>query len=183
MGEANFGQPGAGMMKRGRGGLIAYGIISIAIGMIAFVWPFPATMAVTIFVGAMLIATGIAALASGLTGQGHESRWYDILFGLLTLIIGCLLAFRPISGAISLTLLIAIWLGLRGFLEIVWGVLYPRHRWWMISMGAVNIALVVLIVLTIPITSMLLPGYLLSLSFLMGGITAIAIARRMPRGA
>lgn len=49
MGEANFGQPGAGMMKRGRGGLIAYGIISIAIGMIAFVWPFPATMAVTIF--------------------------------------------------------------------------------------------------------------------------------------
>lgn len=181
MSEAIPGQLGARALKRGRGGLIAYGVVSIIIGIIAFAWPFPATLAVTIFIGAMLIVTAIAALASGLTGEGHESRWYDILFGLLTLIIGCLLAFRPIAGAISLTLLIAIWLGLRGFLEIAWGILYPQHRWWMISMGTINIAIDVLIVLTIPITSMLLPGYLLSLSFLMGGITAIAIARRMPR--
>jgi uncharacterized membrane protein HdeD (DUF308 family) len=36
-------------------------------------------------------------------------------------LIGVYLLFAPASGAISLTFLIAIWLGARGLLELYWG--------------------------------------------------------------
>lgn len=179
MSETISATSGMTAIRRGKGWLIAYGVISIIIGLLAFLWPFPATIAATIYVGAALIVAGVAALASGFGGDGHDSRWYDILFGLLTVVVGCMLAFRPVSGAVSLTLLVAIWLGVRGVLEILWGIRHKHHRWLMIGMGALNILLDILILATIPFTAMILPGYILGLSFLMGGITAIAIAMRL----
>lgn len=165
--------------KRGRKWLIAYGVISLVLGILAFVWPFPATIAVTVYIGVALIISGISAIASGIGGTGHESRWYDILFGLLTLIVGVMMIARPMSGAISLTLLVAIWLGVRGALEIYWGIRFPRHRWIMIGMGVLNILLDILILMTIPFTAMTLPGYILGISFVMSGVAALLIARRV----
>jgi len=160
----------------GWGWILAYGIISTIIGFLALAWPFSATLAMTLVVGAFFIATGIASLASGIGGKGHETRWYEMLFGVISIALGCLLAFRPVIGAISLTLTVATWLGLRGIFEIYWGFRIRRHRWLLIVMGVINILLDIFLLATLPMSAMTLPGFILAISFIFGGVTAIMVA-------
>ncbi|AGH50912.1 MULTISPECIES: HdeD family acid-resistance protein [Sphingomonadales] len=159
----------------GWGWILIYGIVSIAIGLFALFWPFPATLAATLTIGAFFLITGLMSIVSGISAR-HETRWYEILFGVISVVLGALLAFRPIIGAISLTLTVATWLGIRGALEIYWGIKIRRHRWLLIAMGVINILLDVFLLATLPFTALTLPGYILGISFLFGGFTAIMVA-------
>ncbi|MBW4332076.1 DUF308 domain-containing protein [Stakelama sp. CBK3Z-3] len=161
---------------RGWGWLMAYGILCVLGGLAALLWPFPATLSVTLLVGTFLIVIGAAALIAAFGARGHETRLYSILFGVVSLVLGVMLWIGPVTGAISLTMLLAIWLGARGIMELFWGLRMRRNRGLMIVLGLINIALTILIVASIPVTGLTLPGVLLGISLLMGGVTAIASA-------
>ena len=174
-------QPGA-TMGAGWGWIMTYGILSVLIGTAAFAWPFAATYAATLIVGAFLIAAGGVSIVSGIVAHDHHGRGYAIGFGVLSLIIGLVMAFDPLSGAISLTVLVAIWLGVRGVMELVVGVRMRRARGLMIVLGIVNILLALYIVATLPWSALTLLDLILGVSFLFGGVTAIAAAAQHRRG-
>ena len=174
------GTPRAGA---GWGWILAYGVLSVVLGIMAFVSPFSATYAATLVVGAFLIAAGIVSIVSGFAGKGHEGRGYAIGFGLVSLVIGLIMAFEPATGAISLTLLIAVWLGVRGVLEIGLGSRFRRGKGLMIALGVVNIVLAVVVLATLPWSAMTLPGYVLGISFLFGGVASVASALAHKKGA
>jgi uncharacterized membrane protein HdeD (DUF308 family) len=157
----------------GWGWILAYGILSVLLGVAAFAWPFSATYAATLVIGTFFIVAGLVSIASGFAGRSHERRGYAIGFGIVSLIIGLIMAFEPATGALSLTLLIAVWLGVRGALEIALGARFKRGRGLMIVLGIVNILLAVFVLATLPWSALTLPGYILGISFLFGGITAI----------
>lgn len=167
----------------GWGWILAYGVVSAVLGVLAFLAPFSATLAATVGVGAALIVAGGMSLASALFARGQAHRGYAVVFGLLSLIVGLVTAFRPLTGAISLTLLVAAWLGARGVMEIVAGARRPARRAWMLALGVLNIVLMLLIVGTVPFSALTLPGYVLGLSFLLGGVSAIGAASHHRRGA
>ena len=175
-------QPGA-TMGAGWGWIMAYGILSVLIGIAAFAWPFAATYAATLIVGAFLIAAGGVSIVSGIVAHDHHGRGYAIGFGILSLIIGLVMAFDPLSGAISLTVLVAIWLGVRGVMELLVGVRMRRARGLMIVLGIVNILLALYVVATLPWSALTLLGFILGVSFLFGGVTAIAAAAQHRKGA
>ena len=175
-------QPGA-TMGAGWGWIMAYGILSVLIGIAAFAWPFAATYAATLIVGAFLIAAGGVSIVSGIVAHDHPGRGYAIGFGILSLIIGLVMAFDPLSGAISLTVLVAIWLGVRGVMELLVGVRMRRARGLMIVLGIVNILLALYVVATLPWSALTLLGFILGVSFLFGGVTAIAAAAQHRKGA
>lgn len=170
-------------MGAGWGWILGYGILSVLIGIAAFAWPFAATYAATLIIGAFLIAAGVVSIASGIFAKGHEGGGYAIGFGILSLVIGLLVAFDPLSGAISLTLLIAIWLGVRGIMELAVGARLRRGRGWMIGLGIVNILLALYVFATLPLSALALPGFILGISFLLGGVTAIVAASSHRKGA
>src|SRR3546814_7910641 len=97
-----------------RSWLLAYGLLSLILGVAAFLWPFSATIAATLIIGAFFIAAGIVSIGAGIFGGIREGRGYAIAFGAVSLIIGAIMAFEPMTGALSLTLLVVFWLGLRG---------------------------------------------------------------------
>jgi uncharacterized membrane protein HdeD (DUF308 family) len=163
------GTPRAGA---GWGWILAYGVLSVVLGLMAFAAPFSATYAATLVIGAFFIAAGIVSIVSGLAGKGHEGRGYAIGFGLVSLVIGLIMALEPATGAISLTLLIAVWLGVRGALEIGLGSRFRRGKGLMIALGVVNIVLAVIVLATLPWSALTLPGYVLGISFLFGGVAA-----------
>jgi uncharacterized membrane protein HdeD (DUF308 family) len=163
--------------------ILAYGVVSALLGLLAFLAPFSATLAATLTVGAFLTVTGVMALASGLFGREHHHRGYAIIFGILSIVVGLITAFRPLTGAFSITLLIAAWLLVRGAMEIGWGVSHRLGRVTMVLLGVLNIVLAALIVWTVPISALTLPGYVLGLSLLFGGVTAVASAVSHRRGA
>lgn len=167
----------------GWGWILAYGVLSALLGIAAFVWPFAATLAATLVIGAFFIAAGIVSLGAGIFGKGHEGRGYAIGFGILSLIIGLVMAFEPATGAISLTLLVAVWLGVRGAMEIGLGARFRRGRGLMIALGVVNILLAVYVLATLPWSALALPGFILGISFLLGGVTSIAAGLNHRKGA
>lgn len=167
----------------GWGWILGYGILSLVLGVLAFLNPFAATYAATLVIGAFFIAAGIVSIAAGLMGKGHEGRGYAIGFGLLSLVIGVLMAFDPMSGALSLTLLVAVWLGIRGALEIGLGARFKRGRALMIALGVVNILLAIYVLATLPWSALTLPGFILGISFVFGGVTSILSALHHKKGA
>lgn len=167
------GTPRAGA---GWGWILAYGVVSAVLGVIAFLSPFAATVAATVAVGAYLTAVGVMALIASLTARGHEHRGYRLALGIFSILAGLLTAFRPFSGALSITVLIAVWLFLRGVAEIAWGSRHARHRAGMIALGVLNLLLAVFILATVPLSALTLPGYVLGLSLVFGGAMAIASA-------
>lgn len=167
----------------GWGWIMAYGVISLLVGLAAFAWPFAATFAATVVIGSFLFVAGLFAVAAGIFGQGSESRAYAILFGLVSLIIGAIMMFEPATGALSLTLLVVVWLGTRGVMEVVLGFRMRRRRGLMIALGVFNILLAFYILATVPWSALTLPGFLLGVSFVFGGITSIAAASDHRKGA
>ncbi len=163
--------------------ILAYGVLSVVLGIFAFLNPFAATYAATLVIGAFFIAAGIVSIGAGIFGKGHEGRGYAIGFGLLSLIVGLLMAFEPATGAFSLTLMVAIWLGIRGAMEIGLGARFRRGRGLMIALGVINILLAVYVLATLPWSALTLPGFILGISFLFGGVTAIAAALNHRKGA
>lgn len=162
--------------------ILAYGAVSLVLGVLAFLNPFAATYAATLVIGAFFIAAGIVSLAAGIIGK-HEGRGYAIGFGLLSLIIGLLMAFDPVSGALSLTLMVGVWLGIRGALEIGLGARFKRGRGLMIALGVVNILLAIYVLATLPWSALTLPGFILGISFVFGGVTSILSALHHKKGA
>lgn len=161
--------------------ILAYGVLSLALGVLAFLNPFAATYAATLVIGAFFIAAGIVSLAAGVMGK-HEGRGYAIGFGLLSLVIGVLMAFDPMSGALSLTLLVGVWLGIRGAMEIGLGARFKRGRGLMIALGVVNILLAIYVLATLPWSALTLPGFILGISFLFGGAASIGSALAHRKG-
>jgi len=167
----------------GWGWLMAYGVLSLLLGFAAFVWPFSATFAAAVVVGFFFLIAGIASIAAGLMTGAREGRLYAILFGIVSLFIGAIMIFDPLSGALSLTLVVAIWLAVRGVMEFLWGVRFTRHRGWMIALGVVNVLLALLILATISWTALTLPGYILGISFLLAGLVEVTRALNHRTGA
>lgn len=162
--------------------VLAFGIGEIVLAILAFAWPVSASITASILAGLFVAASGILALIAASRHRG-ERRMYDLLFGVLSLLVGLYLLFAPASGAISLTFLIAIWLGARGLLELYWGFARVRRgRGWLIAMGVVNVVLMLWIVSSLPVSGLILPGTLLAISLLIGGIGALASAIAMRDG-
>ena len=157
----------------GWGWIIAYGVSSALFGLAALLWPFPATIAATFVIGIGFVVTGVFSLVAGLRGTGAESRGYSLLLGALSIVAGVVMIARPLTGAISLTIVVASWLLLRGGLEIMLGFRMRRRRWLMVLLGLINILLALLIIGTVPFSALTLPGFILGVSFLFGGVAAI----------
>jgi uncharacterized membrane protein HdeD (DUF308 family) len=176
-------RPAIPLAGAGWGWMLAYGVLSVALGIAAFAWPFAATLAATFVVGAFFTAAGIVSIVAGIRGRGADGRGYAIGFGIVSLLIGLVMALEPMSGAFSLTLMVAVWLAVRGVLEIAFGARMRRGKAMMIGLGVVNIVLAVIVVATLPFSALTLPGYVLGISFLFGGVQSVAAALAHRRGA
>ena len=176
----NAATPQAGA---GWGWILGYGILSVLFGLYAFAFPIAATFAATIVVGAFFVAAGIVSIAAGLAGKAHEGRTYAILFAMMSLIIGSVVALDTATGTLSLTLLVVVWLAMRGVLELMFGFRRRRGRGLMIALGVVNVLLALYVLATIGWSAAVLPGFILGISFLFGGVHSISSALHHKKGA
>lgn len=167
----------------GWGWIMAYGVVSVVIGILAFASPFVATFAATVVTGAFFFVSGGLGIAASLFGHGSAHRGYSLLFGIASVIVGLIMMLEPATGALSLTLMVAVWLGVRGVLELVYGFRLKRRRGMLIALGIINVLLALFILATVPFSALTLPGYILGISFIFGGVTSITAAADHRKGA
>ena len=90
--------------KEDRWGLLIFeGLINIAVGILAFLWPGITVVAFVLLVGAWAIVTGAVMTAAGFRLNVSHGRWWLVLGGLLSLGFGTLLVIIPLIGAVVLT--------------------------------------------------------------------------------
>jgi uncharacterized membrane protein HdeD (DUF308 family) len=90
--------------KEDRWGLLIFeGLIDIAVGILAFLWPGITVVAFVLLVGAWAIVTGAVMTAAGFRLNVSHGRWWLVLSGLLSLGFGTLLVIIPLIGAVVLT--------------------------------------------------------------------------------
>ncbi len=123
--------------------------------------------------GISLLMAGVVSLAAGFRAPGHHGRGYSLFFGALSLAAGLLVLLFPAGGALSITVVVAAWLAIRGVSELALGFRQRFGRAWMLVLGAVNLALAIYVWALLPLSALALPGYVLGISFLLGGVNAL----------
>jgi uncharacterized membrane protein HdeD (DUF308 family) len=83
--------------------LIFEGLLNIAVGVLAFLWPGITVVAFVWLIAAWAIVTGGLMTAAGFRLNMDHGRWWLVLGGLLSLAYGVLLIITPLIGAIVLT--------------------------------------------------------------------------------
>jgi uncharacterized membrane protein HdeD (DUF308 family) len=92
------------MRRRDQWGLLIFeGLLSIATGIVAFLWPGLTVLAFVLLVAAWAIVTGALMTAAGFRLNIGHGRWWLVLGGLCSLIYGVLLVAMPLIGAVVLT--------------------------------------------------------------------------------
>jgi uncharacterized membrane protein HdeD (DUF308 family) len=108
-------------------GHLLLGLIDLAAGVVALVWPAPTAFVLVIVVAAWALAGGVAEFFAGFrSGETAGTRALFILSGLVSVAFGVLLFARPGVGAVTLALLFGLYALIYGFSQITAGIQLRR---------------------------------------------------------
>ncbi len=104
-------------------GHLLLGLIDLAAGVVALVWPSPTAFVLVIVVAAWALVGGFAEVFAGFqSGETAGTRALFILSGLVSVAFGVLLFARPGVGAVTLALLFGLYSLIYGFSQITAGI-------------------------------------------------------------
>jgi uncharacterized membrane protein HdeD (DUF308 family) len=87
--------------------LILEGIVDLAAGVVAFLWPAITLVALIWIIAVWAVVSGVLMLSAAFTLNIDHGRWWLALGGIASIIFGILLVIEPLIGAVVLTL----WIG------------------------------------------------------------------------
>jgi uncharacterized membrane protein HdeD (DUF308 family) len=112
----------------GWGWLLAEGIVSIAAGVVTYLWPGIGAVALLVMIAGWAVLTGIAEIATAVRlRRVLHGEWMLAVSGVLSIAFGVMLAMRPLAGALAVVWLIGLYAILFGGLLV--GVGFRLHRW------------------------------------------------------
>jgi uncharacterized membrane protein HdeD (DUF308 family) len=104
-------------------GHLLLGLIDLAAGVVALVWPSPTAFVLVIVVAAWALVGGVVEFFAGFqSGETAGTRALFILSGLVSVAFGVLLFARPGVGAVTLALLFGLYSLIYGFSQITAGI-------------------------------------------------------------
>ena len=171
------------------------GVIALALGIGAIVFPLSAVFAFTMVFAAYCFIDGIASLVAGVRGArepGH--RWGALIFsGSIGILIGIMFLLMPLVATVAYTsvvlLMLAAWAILTGALEIMAAIRLRKEiegEWLLGLSGAISVLLgvaVILLVLPHPAASILSAAWLIAFFAFGTGIVLVTQALRLRRRA
>jgi uncharacterized membrane protein HdeD (DUF308 family) len=114
-----FGSRAAGPVA----GHLLVGLVDLAAGVVAIIWPGPTALVLVIVVAAWAFVGGFFELfAAFQAGETAGTRALFIIGGLVSIAFGIVLAARPGVGAVTLALLFGLYSIIFGFSEISMGI-------------------------------------------------------------
>jgi uncharacterized membrane protein HdeD (DUF308 family) len=156
------------------------GIICLLLGAGALLIPAVASVAVALLLGWLFIVGGAVGLATTIMGRNAPGFAWSLVSSLVTVAAGVFLIGWPLSGVISLTLVLAAYLAADGVISIFFAIAHRRQltrRWgWLFLNGVLDLALAGIIFVVLPGSAYWVLGMLIGIDFLFAGASLIAIA-------
>jgi len=156
------------------------GIILVILGLAAIIVPPLATLAVAIFIGWLFLISGIVGLVTTFWMRHAPGFWWSLLSAVLGIVAGIVLIGSPVSGAISLTLVLIVFFIIEGVASIMFALEHRRKlsgRWgWMLASGIVDLVLAAIIFAGLPLSAAWALGLLVGINLVFGGSALVAMA-------
>ncbi len=165
------------------------GIILVLLGIAAIVLPPIATIAFTIIIGWIFLVSGILGLITTFWARQAPGFWWALISAIIAIAAGIVLLLWPISGAVSLTLVLIAFFVVEGIASILYAIEHRNQltgRWgWMLFSGIVDLILAAIIFSGLPGTAVWALGLLVGINMVFGGVALIgmALAARHPAAA
>jgi uncharacterized membrane protein HdeD (DUF308 family) len=162
------------------------GILLVILGLIAIVVPPLATLAFTIIIGWVFLVSGIMGLITTFWARGAPGFWWALISAIIAIAAGVVLLLWPISGTLSLTLVLIAFFVVEGIASIMYAIDHRNQlsgRWgWMLVSGIIDLILAVIIFAGLPGTAAWALGLLVGINMVFGGaaLIGIALAARHP---
>ena len=167
---------------------IVYGVLLILLGLFAMAAPAVATLAVELTVGWLLLVGGIFGLiAVYQAGRAESGFWWNLFTSIVFILAGLSLLVRPLSGIITLTIILAAYLFAGGIMRVILAVGYrgeiPGAWGWVLFSGLIDIALALIILSGFPGTAAWVIGLLVGINMFMMGVAIIMVALAVRKSA
>ena len=125
------------------------GIAAIVFGVIAFVYPGLTVAVLVLLFGAWVLVDGIFRVIGAIGHRASDKEWgFDLIIGIVGIIIGFLTFHAPQITALALIIYIAAWALMIGATEIALAIKLRREikgEWFLILMGLVSIVFAVML--------------------------------------
>jgi uncharacterized membrane protein HdeD (DUF308 family) len=156
------------------------GVILVLLGLTAIILPQVASVAIAILIGWLLLMSGIVGLWSSFATRHAPGFGWSLLSAVAGLAAGLILLASPLSGVVTLTLVLSAFLCLEGIVSIFYAMQHRRElsgRWAMLLLsGVVDLLLAGLIVSGLPASAGWAIGILVGINLVMGGIALVTMA-------
>jgi len=165
------------------------GIILVILGIAAIVLPPIATLAFTIIIGWIFLASGIMGLITTFWARQAPGFWWSLISAIIAIAAGVVLLLWPITGTLSLTLVLIAFFVIEGIVSIMYAIEHRNQlsgRWgWMLVSGIIDLILAGIIFAGLPGTALWALGLLVGINMVFGGVALIgmALAARNPAAA
>jgi uncharacterized membrane protein HdeD (DUF308 family) len=171
--------------KKNSGLLVFLGILTVVFGVIAVATPMITGVAVAVFVGFLLLGSGVAQIFHALKSRQWGTGFWGTVIGLLGVAAGLLMIFRPLVGLVTMALLLAFYFLVDGICEIIAAFrIKPDQGWgWVLFNGVIAVLLGLMIWRQWPLSGAWAIGLLVGIHILMSGWSMVILGTGARRAA
>lgn len=172
-------------LRKNWGWLLVLGITLLVLGIIALLDSVLVTTVSMLFFGWILIIAGVVEGLQTFRHWRSGHLFLHVLNTVLSIVVGIMLLMNPVTGALVLTLLLAIYFTVAGIFRIVAAASMRVPGWsWTLFNGIVTLILGILIWAHWPSTGLWIIGLFIGIDLIVVGwsqiMTALAIHATMP---
>ncbi|PUE11083.1 hypothetical protein B9Z51_01795 [Limnohabitans sp. T6-5] len=159
--------------------LMWLGVISLVLGFLALFNPVASTIAAEMIVAWSLMIVGIGQLVSAFNQKDGENRLGLGLLGVLGFFLGLYLIYRPVMGALTLTMIVALFILVEGLVKVYLALRFKGTPYFggILLSAIVSILLAILILSNYPESAMTILGILLAVQLISIGINLLALGK------
>lgn len=164
--------------RKNWGWILFWGVALVLLGIMAMSASVFTTLISVIFLGGVLLASGLVMIINTFQYWLHKPGFMShLLVALLYAAAGLLLMFTPISSAFSLTVLMAIFFIMIGFFRIIVSAAYQLPSWgWSFLSGLISLLLGILILAQLPNSGFYIIGLFVGIDLFIWGWAFIMLS-------
>jgi uncharacterized membrane protein HdeD (DUF308 family) len=160
--------------------LLIEGVALILFGILALAIPALITLGISTALGWLFVSVGLGALAFYARSRTARAFRSLLVSSILSVIAGTALLTRPLSSAISVTVILIVLFAISGVAKFC----YPLERseylsnygGWIRTSGVIDVILAGLMFVGLPEIALWAPGLLLGANMVLGGVALIVVA-------
>jgi uncharacterized membrane protein HdeD (DUF308 family) len=156
---------------------VVLGIICVATGIAAIVWPGITLLALGLIFGIYLLFAAVMEIIDAITGP-PGGRALSAILGVIALIAGLICIRRPGESLLAIVIVVGIYLVASGVIRIVLAFALPGGRGWALVLGGVD-AVIGIVILAWPELGLATLAVFFALSMLFRGIVAIVLGVKL----